>query len=181
MIVIFGLPGAGKSTILHLLKKRKNVKIINYGDLMFEIAKKRFGVQGRDDIRKLPFEKQREVQEEVGKALQKEKGTILDTHCTVSTPQGYLPALPFSILKDLPVKNFVLVTAKADEIVARRERDKTTRSGRDSESVESIQQHDLMNKAMLATYAAFKGVPALIVDNEEGKIEEAVKKIETLV
>ncbi|PIN82994.1 hypothetical protein COV61_04405 [Candidatus Micrarchaeota archaeon CG11_big_fil_rev_8_21_14_0_20_47_5] len=94
MIIVLGLPGSGKSTVLSLLQD-KSCKRLNYGSLMFEIAQKEFGISSRDEIRKLTAEKQKKVQAKVGEMLANEKGKVLlDTHCSVSTPSGYLPGLP---------------------------------------------------------------------------------------
>ena len=39
MIIVMGLPGAGKSTVLAAAAKT-DYKLVNYGDLMFDIASK---------------------------------------------------------------------------------------------------------------------------------------------
>jgi len=56
-ILMVGIPGVGKSTLLttmvEILKNhKKNVIVINYGSLMFDVAKEN-GLQNRDDLRKL--------------------------------------------------------------------------------------------------------------------------------
>ncbi|HQT44905.1 MAG TPA: AAA family ATPase [Candidatus Micrarchaeota archaeon] len=115
MIVILGVPGVGKSTVIKPLAEAKGYKMLNYGDMMFEIASKEFGVDHRDKIRALPKEKQLEIQEKVALVLAKEKGkVILDTHCSIQTPQGYLPGLPKKLLEKLPVTGLVYVTAPAE-------------------------------------------------------------------
>ena len=80
MIIVMGLPGVGKSTVLKAAEKTE-YRLLNYGTLMFEIAKEKFGISHRDDLRKLDPEKQKIVQSEVGDSLSKMKGKlILDTH-----------------------------------------------------------------------------------------------------
>ena len=87
MIIVMGLPGAGKTTVLKGVKSEH--KILNYGDIMFEIEKEKYGIKDRDEMRKLPVEKQKEVQKLVSEKLSKETGkVILDTHCSVNTPGG---------------------------------------------------------------------------------------------
>jgi adenylate kinase len=175
MIIVMGLPGAGKSTVLKSLKT--DYKILNWGDLMFEIEKKEFGIKDRDEMRKIPIDKQKWVQEMVAKTLSKMPGKIiLDTHCSVSTPSGYFPGLPFDILKLLPVKTFVLITANPDDVAKRRNNDPNRK--RDSDD---IHLHDQMNKSFLASYSAFTGAPAVIIENKEGKIEESVSKLQSLL
>ncbi|MEJ2068439.1 MAG: AAA family ATPase, partial [Deltaproteobacteria bacterium] len=67
-----GLPGAGKSTVLKGVGGE--VKQVNYGTLMIEIAKEKFGVGERDGMRNLPVGQQKEVQAEVAERLSKEEG-----------------------------------------------------------------------------------------------------------
>ncbi|MEW5997074.1 MAG: adenylate kinase [Candidatus Micrarchaeota archaeon] len=204
MIIVMGLPGAGKSSVLAGIEgmvtpqsdraglrgsgaewpqgafgthsEVSGWKTLNYGTLMFEIAKERFGLSHRDELRRLPVEKQKKVQEEVALRLSKERGkVILDTHCSIKTPRGYLPGLPFSLLEKLTIDAVVLITANPEEIMGRRKADESR--VRDPETLDSIREHDLMNKALLASYAAHRGCPARIIYNHDGKLEEAVRQL----
>ena len=179
MIIVMGLPGAGKSTVLSAATK-SDYKTVNYGDLMFEIAKKTAGITDRDSIRKLDWTVQKKVQAEVGHALSEMSGKIiLDTHCSIATPKGYLPGLPYSLLSQLKIDGFVLITAPVEEINARRQNDITRI--RDEESLESLAEHDEMNRALLATYACLAGAPACIILNKNGKLNEAQEKFLSLL
>ncbi|MEM4348129.1 MAG: adenylate kinase [Candidatus Anstonellaceae archaeon] len=173
MIVVMGLPGAGKSTVLSATPK--DYKIINYGDLMFEIAQKRYMVSDRDQIRKLDPKKQAVIQSLVGKKLAKMKGKIiLDTHCSIATPKGYLPGLPFRLLSKLKVELLILITAPFEEIIIRRQADASRT--RDSQTVDSLAEHDSVNRALLAAYSCLTGAPCAIISNRQGKLEEAQQK-----
>ncbi|MFN7990554.1 MAG: adenylate kinase [Candidatus Micrarchaeia archaeon] len=175
MIIAMGVPGAGKTTVLKGLKT--DYRIVNYGDLMLEIEKKEFGIKDRDDMRKLPIEKQKLAQRLVAEALAKMDGkVILDTHCSVATPRGYYPGLPFEFLKLWNVEALVYITADVKEISQRRSNDPTR--SRDSDDIEL---HDQMNKAYLASYSAFCGAPAVILFNNQGKLEDTIAKVEKLL
>ena len=176
-----GLPGAGKTTVLvALAKKRNDYKILNYGDLMLEIEKEQGWVKNRDEMRKLPIEKQKIAQGLVAKKLAKEKGKfILDTHCSISTPNGYYPGLPFEFLKYLKIDKLVYITANVQEIASRRKNDPTR--VRDSDDDRTIGHHDLINKSYLASYSVFTGAPALIIFNEQGKLEKAVAELQSVL
>jgi adenylate kinase len=175
MIIALGVPGAGKTTVLKSLKT--DYKVVNYGDLMLEIEKKEFGIKDRDEMRKLPIEKQKLAQKLVAEALAKMKGkVILDTHCSVATPSGYYPGLPFEFLKLWKVEALIYVTATVDELKARRENDPTRKR-----DVDDIAQHDEMNRGYLAAYSAFSGAPAVIIYNRNGKLEEAVARFQSLL
>ncbi|MEM2909057.1 MAG: adenylate kinase [Candidatus Bilamarchaeaceae archaeon] len=174
MIIVMGLPGAGKSTVLKGL--RTDYRILNYGDLMLEIEKEKYGIKDRDEMRKLPIEKQKAAQKLVAERLAKEKGKIiLDTHCSISTPSGYYPGLPFDFLKGLKVDALVLITADPKEIEMRRATDPTRRR-----DVDDVALHDAMNKAFLAAYSAFTGAPAVIINNRQGRLEEAVAALQSI-
>jgi adenylate kinase len=175
MIIVMGLPGAGKSTVLSAAKKT-DYSIVNYGDLMFEIASKEAGIKHRDELRRLDTATQKRVQSAVGKALAAMKGRIiLDTHCSISTPKGYLPGLPYSLLSGLKVEYLVLITAPVEEIIGRRTSDATR--ARDAESPESLSEHDAMNRSYLAAYSCLTGAPAAIISNRNNALAEAQGKL----
>ena len=179
MIIVMGLPGAGKSTVLSAAGKT-DCRIVNYGDLMFDIASKSAGVKSRDEMRKLDPATQKKVQAEVGKTLAKMDGrVILDTHCSIATPKGYLPGLPHSLLSGLKVELFVLITAPVDEIMARRKTDSTR--VRDSEPAEELAEHDSMNRSFLAAYSCLAGAPAAIISNRNGKLALAQERLLSLL
>jgi len=182
MTIVMGLPGAGKSTVLAAASQKKNYVVKNWGDRMFEIAAKKYPakIKTRDDIRnKLTPSEQKELQAAVGEALAAMKeNVILDTHCSVETPRGYLPGLPFAILTKFKVSQLVYITGSPKEIHARRNADPSrARPG----SVESILAHDEYNKMLLATYSVITGAPARIIMNVQGKVEEAQKQFVALL
>lgn len=174
MIIVMGLPGAGKTTVLKGVKS--DYRILNYGDLMFEIEQEKYGIKDRDEMRKLPVEKQKEVQKLVAERLSRETGkVILDTHCSVNTPGGYYPGLPFDFLKGLKVDALVLITADPKEVEQRRAQDPSRKR-----DVDDIGLHDLLNKAFLAGYSAFTGAPAVVITNRQGKLEESVAALQKI-
>lgn len=175
MIIAMGLPGAGKTTVLKGLKT--DYRIVNYGDLMLEVEKEKFGVKDRDDMRRLPIEKQKEAQHFVFERLSKMEGkVILDTHCSISTPKGFFPGVPFDYLKMLKVDALVLITADVEEVVQRRAADPSRKR-----DVDDIALHDQINKAYLAAYSAFTGAPAVVIVNRQNKLEEAVAQLQAVL
>ncbi|MGV8177068.1 MAG: adenylate kinase [Candidatus Bilamarchaeaceae archaeon] len=177
MIIVMGLPGAGKSTVLE--KAKGEYSVLNYGTLLLEIWKKEYGITDRDQIRVQPVEKQREAQKAVGKFLGKQKGkVILDTHCSILTPSGYLPGLPFDVLGLIKVDGLVMITGDPDEIAQRRSNDPTRQRKADPEE---IREHDGINRSFLAAYSAFSGAPAKIIMNRNGKLDDAVTELKTIL
>ena len=175
MIIVMGLPGAGKTTVLEKVKtEKKNWTFLNWGDLMFDVERETGWVKQRDEMRKLPVEKQLKAQEMAAKKLSEMANNriVIDTHCSILTPTGYLPGLPFRILKMIPVTHLVLVTADVKEVEQRRKNDPTR-----VRDTDDIGLHDQMNKAYLASYSAFTGANAVIIYNNTGKLDDAVKKL----
>lgn len=175
-IVVAGIPGAGKTTVLQELLKRKNIEIVNYGDVMFSLAKERKLVENRDEMRKLPYERQRELQKEAAKKIAEKENVIIDTHCTIKTPYGYLPGLPYDVLSILKPMAIVLIEAEAEDIEKRRKKDEGVRK-RDEEAINEINMHQQINRMAAVSYASFVNATVKIVKNEEGKVYKAAEEI----
>ncbi|WP_048097362.1 AAA family ATPase, partial [Candidatus Nitrosopumilus salarius] len=96
-IVMIGIPGVGKTTLLSKIVKiltdnKKNVSRISFGTLMFEVAKEN-GLTDRDELRKLPVTEQQRLQKLAAEkiASQNEEIVIIDTHAFINSPEGYYP------------------------------------------------------------------------------------------
>lgn len=182
LILATGVPGAGVSTVLKMIEKRGNVKFnyLNFGDIMLKLGKERTYVQNRDEIRKLPVRKQKELQLLTSVEIQ-EKGEqlyVVDTHCTIKTPEGYFPGFPRMVLEQLDPVAIILVEADAEEIAERRAADPSRK--RDAEDAEAIREHQAMNRSAAMSYAAFIGSPVLIIQNRNNKLEEAAAAVEKI-
>lgn len=173
--IVAGIPGAGKTTVLNEVIKKAGIEVINYGDVMFEMAKKE-GIKDRDEMRKLPYEKQRELQRKAAEEIAKKDNVIIDTHCTIKTPYGYLPGLPYDVLQILKPERIILIEADVDEILQRRKKDEEIRQ-RDKESKEEMEEHQLMNRIAGMSYAVLTNATLKIVKNRQGKVEEAAEEI----
>ena len=172
-VVVAGIPGAGKTTVL---KEVKGIEIINYGDLMLSIAKEKNLVKDRDELRKLPVEKQKILQREAAKKISKKKDVIIDTHCTIKTKDGYMPGLPYEILSIIKPDFIILIEANAKEIEKRRKKDKDIRV-RDAEGLDEIEMHQSINRMAAIAYATLVNANVKIIKNEEGKVKECAEEI----
>jgi len=180
-IIIVGISGVGKSSVVkkvvEILKaKNKSVSVVNFGTLMFDVAKKQ-GVQDRDDLRKLPMETQKQLQILAGKAISAllEDVIIIDTHLFISTPFGYYPGLPYHVLKEIEPSNLISVSATPEEIFNRRTSDETRK--RDIITTSAIEKELSVQDEMLATCSVLSGAPMKNVLNNEGKVEEAAESV----
>ncbi|HEU12862.1 MAG: adenylate kinase [Thermoplasmata archaeon] len=171
-IVVTGVPGVGKSTIMEGVAKEAKYRIVNFGDIMLEKARD-IGVRNRDEIRKLPVERQRDLQRLAGEEIGRMDNVIVDTHMSIKTPAGFLPGLPEWVLRALRPSMLVLVEANPSSIVGRRRKDSTRY--RDSDTEADIEMHQEMNRFFAASCATLTGATVVIIRNEEGKVNEAVE------
>ena len=180
-IILVGIPGVGKTTLLttmvDILKDhKKNVVVINYGSLMFDVAQQN-GLKDRDELRKLSVSEQQRLQKMAAEeiATHDEEVVIIDTHAFISSPEGYYPGLPEHVLKIIRPSNFVSVAAKPEEIYNRRMKDDTR--NRDKITIDNIKKELDYQTGMISACAVITGSPVRHVLNGEGKIEEAADKI----
>jgi len=179
VIVVTGIPGVGKTTVMKQAAEGLDINFVTFGTVMIDIAKEMNLVKDRDDMRKLTLEQQKELQIHSAEKVASMGNVILDTHCTVKTPKGYMPGLPEWVLKKLKPSAIVVVEADPEEIYNRRAKD-TTRN-RDPDSEEQIAEHQMVNRAAAMSYATLTGATVKIVFNHDDKIEEAVKQAEPVV
>ena len=180
-IILVGIPGVGKTTLLtkmvDILKDhKKNVVVINYGSLMFNVAQEN-GLKDRDELRKLSVTEQQRLQKIAAEtiATHNEEVVIIDTHAFINSPEGYYPGLPEHVLKIIKPNNFVSVSAKPEEIYNRRMKDDTR--NRDKITLANIKKELDVQSGMISACAVITGSPVRLVLNGEGKVDEAADKI----
>lgn len=184
-IIVTGIPGTGKTTVCNIVEKLAEkagveINVVNYGTAMVEKLQKHKRDLERDAIRKADLDFQRKLQKEVAevvseKVRQLDGITIIDTHMSIKTPEGYLPGLPFHVLQLLKPEMLVLIEAKPDEISSRRMKAITRK--RDEAVEETVKQELLFSRLMAGACAVLTGAPVKTVINAEGKQEEAAKQI----
>ncbi len=147
-IIVTGIPGVGKTTVMDAAAEKAGRPVIQYGSVMFEVASEQGLVSHRDEMRSLEPAVQREVQQAAAAKMAAMGDIVVDTHCTIKTPRGYLPGLPAWVLDALKPDTVVLVEADDDEIAARRAGDATR--NRDADSIDAIAQHQEQNRRFAA-------------------------------
>lgn len=174
-----GIPGVGKTTVMEAAAKARNLKIAVFGSVMFEVAQAEGLVQTRDDMRKLAPDIQKSIQREAALRISAMGKVIVDTHCTVKTPKGYLPGLPAWVLDALKPSVIVLVEASDADIHKRRLNDASRK--RDEDSLASIAEHQEYNRRFAAAYSTLTGATVHTVHNNDGQVEQAMKDILAVV
>ena len=198
--MLIAVPGSGKSTIMNLVKKRiPELKTVIFGDVMFEIAKKKFGIKNRDEMRKkIKLKDYRRLQELAAERIGRLKGkVIIDTHASIKQPLGYYPGLPSHIIKKIRPDSIVLLEFDPKVIFKRRmidlklKKPERTSVGtvreprsRDIESEEEIELHQTMNRMFAVAAANEVACPVKIINlrfKEKREFEHAEKAAEEIV
>ncbi len=182
IVVLTGIPGSGKTTVTRkaiekLEARGHRLRMVTYSDIMLDEALKRGLVQVRDEIRKLAPQKQRELQSIAARLIADMATTslVVDTHATMRTPKGYLPGLPTWVLDELKPDIILVVEAAPEEIIRRRNTDKSR--NRDVQDERGILEHQEINRAICMAYAAHTGATVRILQNPDGKLSEAVQEL----
>ncbi|MCE4617769.1 MAG: adenylate kinase [Desulfurococcales archaeon] len=188
VVVVTGIPGVGKTTVLTLLeeearKRNVNLMIANYGTYMVNTAIKIGLVDDRDQLRKLPLRNQLELQVKAAESIISdaserldERGyLIIDTHSVVKTVIGYWPGLPNHVLDVFKPDLIVLIEAQPEVIWERQRRD-TTRK-RNFGGVEDIKELIWFARSSAMASAVRYASAVAIVENPEGNPDKAVEDI----
>ncbi len=180
-IVIVGIPGVGKTTVVTkvfeiLNSKSKSVSVVSFGNFMFEEALQ-YGVKDRDDLRKLSITQQQDLQKKAAERIAKlnDNVVIIDTHAFITTPAGFYPGLPDYVIKIIKPSNFISISARPEVIFNRRKQDETRH--RDVVSIDLIKKELAVQDAMLSSCSVLSGSPLKTILNDEGKVEEAAMNV----
>ena len=106
-VIIVGIPGVGKTTVMDKIKDILNskgiiTKYVIFGSIMMKEAEK-LGVKNRDDMRKLPLAQQKKLQITASSEISKIHADVLliDTHLFIKTNDGYWPGIPYDVAKTI--------------------------------------------------------------------------------
>ena len=179
-VVVTGVPGVGKTTVINGAMERLAAEgiayeAVNFGSFMFDVARKDDLVSNRDEMRKLRKDDQKRLQQAAASgiaAMSGDANIIIDTHSSVKTPAGFLAGLPEWVLRELMPDVVVLVETDPDQILMRRLGDESR--VRDMEGARAIAEHQEFNRAVAAAYAMYTGCTVKIVKNENYLLERAI-------
>jgi adenylate kinase len=178
--IIVGIPGVGKTTVItraaEMLNQKRKTTVVVFGTVMFEEAKK-MGLKSRDEMRRMPVEDQRRLQEMAAQRIadMRDDIVLIDTHLFINTGEGYYPGLPMRLLSIMKPTNLVMVAAEPKEIAERRKKDQTRQ--RDIISAEDIQKELDISRVMVASCSILTGAPFAIIMNSDGGEDEAAANI----
>jgi adenylate kinase len=179
--IIVGIPGVGKTTVIsraaEMLNEKRKATVVVFGTLMFDEAKARMGLKHRDEMRSMPVEQQRRLQEMAAQRIaeMKEDFVLVDTHLFINTSEGYYPGLPMRLLDIMKPTNLIMIGAEAQEIANRRKADKTRQ--RDIITEENVQKELDISRVMVASCSILTGAPFAIIMNSDNRQDEAAANI----
>jgi len=181
LIIIVGIPGVGKTTVigklieyLATLDIKSHISV--FGSVMLDEAKK-VGIKNRDELRTLSVKEQKKLQISAANKISNLKYPFIfvDTHLFIKISEGYCPGLPFDILNSLSPDQIILVEAKPEEIIERRNIDITRK--RDNLSIDEIIYELNLGRSMLSSSAVISGAPIKTVNNNNDDIENTIMEI----
>jgi len=184
-VIIVGVPGVGKSTIISnatttLEKKGTTLNTVVFGSVMFEEAKK-LGINDRDQIRKQTIDVQQRLQNMTADHISSLNDSIVvvDTHLFIKTQSGYYPGLPMNLILKLNPERLILITANSEEILNRRKNDSTRT--RDLISEDEIKRDIEVSLSMISSLSILTGAPFEIIYNHDNMIDSATSLLVELL
>ncbi|MCS7143099.1 MAG: adenylate kinase [Aigarchaeota archaeon] len=149
-VVVLAIPGAGKTTILRrLAQERSDLRVVNFGDMMFETAKTIFNIDDRDQMRvRLKLPDYRKIQLNAAENIARMGGVVIvDTHAVIKTPYGYYPGLPIDVARRIEPDSIVFMEFDPSDILARRNKDAALGlRDRGGDVPEEIEEHQRIAK-----------------------------------
>jgi adenylate kinase len=169
-VVVVGIPGVGKTTLVEKIQETvSGSRLVNFGTVMLEQGRKMRLIEHRDELRRLPVEKQRKLQKLTALRISQmnEKVLFVDTHLFIRTKEGFWPGLPFEVVRALKPTHLILVEAEEEEITRRRASDNTRY--RDAISAHDLKTELSLARSFLAVSSTLTGAPMLIAKNHDGQ------------
>jgi len=171
-----GVPGVGKTSIVNSVAEKFQLPVFHFGGVLFDLIKKEFPqINSIDDIRReLNYDQYTDLQIQAATSIaaQTPEHKIIISHLSIATSTGFVPGFPKKITKILRPTTIFIIEAPAEEIMDRRQADKTRRRGHYLE--DQIDFHQNHNRALAAAYSFANGHNIYPIRNEQNSIEEAI-------
>ncbi len=182
-MVVTGIPGVGKTTVLNELQDLArqnafNLTVLNYGTIMNEIMRELGKDLHRDEMRKQNIARQKKAQDLAANEIANRAGegtAVIDTHMFIRTSSGMWAGLPQNVIEKLKPRLFVLVEADPGQIAARRMGDVERK--RDQALGEEIAFDLEWSRATAAASALLTGSPVKVIRNDTGRQKQAAHEL----
>ncbi len=183
-IIVAGIPGVGKTTVLQELEKISRerkvlLNVVNFGSVMNQLFKEKEGKQlHRDHMRRQEIELQSRIQLQAARQIRRmpqRETLVVDTHMFVRTKDGVWPGTPQKVLEVIAPDAIILIEAKPEEIARRRHQDMTRE--RETSTVADATADLEWSRYMASANAVIAGIPIQIITNNEGQQQQAAEDL----
>jgi adenylate kinase len=164
IILTFGLPGVGKTTLVKSFVSSNQGWIrLSGGDLISQGMQEADRDKVRDSTPEELFESQLKlVQNFQLKLPQIFQNILFDGHCLVKMADGGLYQIPVEIIKELSPTAILFIDGSAETILKRRAND-AQRPNREQESAEEIDQRRKVSMEICHKYSKELGIPFTVL------------------
>ena len=186
LIIISGISGVGKSTLLNkaLPLLGDKIKLVNHGDVILRLIRNKYPNIDRDELYKFFHKKeykeaQRESAKEIAK-LKENNNILLDTHLVLYVNNVFISGIDREMLAILKPDGIIVITAPITEIFERRVLDK--KRHRPFVSPEQLKRWEQLVNSF-TTIMAYEGIPVFFVENIhlDKAISDLVNTIEKIL
>lgn len=181
LILVTGTAGAGKSTILAELSKVNGgkLKVINLGTEMLEIAKEKFNMTDRDQLRVIDDKTTIAIRNGImQKIIESKEDAIIDTHASVKQGRRYRPGFSIDELQKIRISAIIYIDATSEEILQRSLNDHSRKRAYDT--IPEIDEWRSVNISIISTFAVYLNIPIYIIYNQDGSLGKAVDEVNTI-
>ncbi len=178
LILVTGTAGAGKSTILAELPKLggDKLKVINLGTEMLEIAREKFNMTDRDQLRVIDDKTTIAIRNGImQKIIDSKEDALIDTHASVKQGRRYRPGFSIDELQKIRISAIIYIDATSEEILQRSLSDHSRKRAYDT--ITEIDEWRSVNISIISTFAVYLNIPIYIIYNQDGALLKAVEEV----
>ena len=182
LILVTGTAGAGKSTILSKISELygEKIKVLNLGTEMLEIAKEKFNMTDRDQLRVIDDKTTIAIRNGImQKIIDSKEDAIIDTHASVKQGRRYRPGFSIDELQKIRISAIIYIDATSNEILERSLNDHTRKRAYDT--ITEIDEWRSVNISIISTFAVYLNIPIYIIYNQDGGLDTAVQEVNKII
>lgn len=180
LVLVLGAQGVGKTSLVeHAIEKtRGDYEVINFGSVLQEVIE---GADRDKFRRQTSIERywgiQKATARDIDSRISDKENVILTSHGVLYKKAGWYPGFPEDVLDILEPKMILVVKAKPKNIIKRREKGGTEGRTRDKTPKEIVREEQESTVYISFAYSMHTGATVKIIDNKEGKLEEASSEL----
>ncbi len=181
IILVLGIPGSGKTTILDGVEGYKDYKYVNVGTVMKKATEEIYKENiDRDKIRYLKEKEIDQIRDRTFEIIIGMEGKILvDTHSSIEREGKFITGLPYESKFMKLVRSVIYIDASPEEILYRRSLDKTRKREADDEYMLKVQRE--FNISTLSFYMSYLNIPVYMVNNQHNKVAESISRMKQVL